>query len=87
MSDAPDPPTFRERLDRLNAVVEELEQVDELDLEVALERFEEGRRLHSELLAQLAAFEARLEPLVQDGEGREGVVAMGEDAREEGEDA
>ena len=56
--------SFRERLDALSALVEKLE-AGELSLEEAIDRYEEGRRLHRELLDELAAYERRLEKLVQ----------------------
>lgn len=79
-------PPFRARLDRLQTIVEELENGDELDLEVALERFEEGRKLHAELLERLAGFEQRLEALAETGDGQVQAVAL-EGAEPESEDA
>ena len=51
---------FRERMDALSGLVEELERGD-LDLEAAITRFEAGKKLHQELLQELAAYERRLE--------------------------
>jgi len=62
--------TFEQRLDRLSALVEELEQ-GELPLEQAMVRFEAGQKLHQELLAELQGYEKRVEKLVQGAHGQD----------------
>lgn len=59
--------SFKERLDELSCVVEKLEGGD-LSLEEAIERFEEGRRLHRALMEELAGYEKRLEKLALETE-------------------
>jgi exodeoxyribonuclease VII small subunit len=65
--------TFEDRLQRLSRLVEELEG-GELSLEDAIQRFESGKVLHRELLDQLAAYERRLEKLVEAPDGSDRVV-------------
>jgi exodeoxyribonuclease VII small subunit len=66
--------TFQQRLEKLRALVEELESGD-LPLEAAVSRFEEGRKLRQSLQAELDAYEKRLEVLTKEdgaeGEGQE----------------
>ena len=59
--------TFQERMEFLEEIVESLED-GELDLEDAISRFEEGRKLEKELLAELASYEKRLDKLLADGD-------------------
>lgn len=59
--------TFQERMDDLAHLVEELEGGD-LDLEAAIKKYEEGRVLERELLAELKSYEKRLDVLMNDGE-------------------
>ena len=74
---------FRDRLDELQDVVEQLERGD-LDLEDAIQRFEAGQKLHKELMDELGSYEKRLEKLV-DGPGDEGELVEVPD--EESDDA
>ncbi len=76
------PKTFRERLDQLQEIVERLES-GELPLEEAIERFEEGRKLHLSLQEELLGYERRLEKTLAPG-GTEPAVG-GEET--EGHDA
>lgn len=71
--DAPDGPAegelpFEASLERLEALVEELEQGD-LELERALVAFEEGVRLSRSLDRQLNRAEQQIETLLQEGDG------------------
>ena len=59
--------SFEVALDRLEQVVDRLEQ-GELELEVSLAAFEEGVRLSKHCAGQLAAAESRVEILIREGE-------------------
>ena len=69
--------TFQERMAELAALVEELEQGD-LDLEVAIQKYEEGRKLEKALLLELKGYEKRLDVLVRDDSGSDQVVPSDE---------
>lgn len=58
----PTPPSFDDGLDRLEALVQQLEG-GQLSLEEALHRFEEGVQLSQELQAQLGQARRRVEVL------------------------
>lgn len=58
------PPPFDDGLDRLEALVQELEG-GQLSLEMALQRFEEGVKLSQVLQAQLSEAQRRVEVLKQ----------------------
>jgi len=58
----PEPPSFDDGLDRLEALVQQLES-GSLSLEEALGRFEEGVRLSQVLQKQLAEAQRRVEVL------------------------
>jgi len=64
---------FRDRLDELTHLVEQLER-GELDLEDAIKRFEAGQKLHKELMDELGGYEKRLEKLVRGPEGEDQLV-------------
>lgn len=71
---------FRDRLDELTGLVEQLER-GELDLEEAIARFETGQKLHKELMDELGSYEKRLEKLVRGPDGGDRLVdAPGDDA-------
>jgi len=61
-------PSFEVALDRLEALVERLEQGD-LELEAALAAFEEGVALARRCAAQLGDAERRIEVLMREGGG------------------
>lgn len=61
---ATQPPSFDDGLDRLEALVQQLEN-GHLSLEDALQRFEEGVTLSQELQQQLADAQRRVEVLRQ----------------------
>ena len=61
-----DLPSFEEALERLEAIVDRLEQGD-LELEAALRAFEEGVALTRRCAGQLEDAERRIEVLVKDG--------------------
>jgi exodeoxyribonuclease VII small subunit len=61
----------------LAALVEELEQGD-LDLEVAIQKYEEGRKLEKALLLELKGYEKRLDVLMRDDSGSDQVVPSDE---------
>jgi exodeoxyribonuclease VII small subunit len=63
-----DAPTFEQALERLEALVERLEQGD-LELEAALASFEEGVALARRCAAQLGDAERRIEVLMREGGG------------------
>jgi exodeoxyribonuclease VII small subunit len=63
---ASDEPSFETALDRLEAIVERLEDGD-LALEEALAGFEEGVRLSRRLADRLADAERRIERLTREG--------------------
>src|SRR6478735_4614786 len=65
--------SFEESMQRLGAIVEELEG-GELSLEDALRRFEEGVRLARSSQARLDAAEARIEELMRVEDGGQPVV-------------
>jgi len=63
------PATFEAALDRLHAIVEDLERGD-LTLDESIARYEEGMRLSKRLTAQLDEAEKRIERLMEsDPEG------------------
>ncbi len=62
--------SFEGALERLEAIVEQLEQGD-LELEAALAAFEEGVALSRRCAGELDAAERRIEILVQNGDGLE----------------
>lgn len=64
----PAEPSFGEALERLEAIVEAMEEGD-LPLETLLERYEEGRRLVELCQARLAAAELRLQQLERRADG------------------
>ena len=59
--------TFEEALQRLEAIVDRLEEGD-LELEAALAAFEEGVKLTRRCAGQLEDAERRIEVLVREGE-------------------
>lgn len=65
MTDEKDKP-FEEILEKLEAVVRDLED-NELPLDKALERFEEGVALSREGSARLEQAERRIEEILEDG--------------------
>jgi len=65
MTDKKDKP-FEEILEKLEAVVRDLED-NELPLDKALERFEEGVALSREGSARLEQAERRIEEILEDG--------------------
>ena len=66
-AEAPDGTTFEEALQRLEAIVDRLEEGD-LELEAALAAFEEGVKLTRRCAGQLEDAERRIEVLVREGE-------------------
>jgi exodeoxyribonuclease VII small subunit len=66
-ADASDGTTFEEALQRLEAIVDRLEEGD-LELEDALAAFEDGVKLTRRCAGQLEAAERRIEVLVREGE-------------------
>lgn len=66
-AEAPDGITFEEALQRLEAIVDRLEEGD-LELEAALAAFEEGVNLTRRCAGQLEDAERRIEVLVREGE-------------------
>jgi len=60
-------PTFEEALQRLESIVDRLEEGD-LELETALADFEEGVKLTRRCVGQLEDAERRVEVLVREGE-------------------
>lgn len=64
--DADDEERFEDRLDRLEAIVDDLESGD-LPLGDAFEAFEEGVDLADELQEELEEVEARVDELLDDG--------------------
>ncbi len=76
-------PSFEAALERLEAIVDQLEQGD-LELEAALAAFEEGVRLSKQCASQLDAAERRIEVLSE--EGGEWVARPFESAGEEADD-
>jgi exodeoxyribonuclease VII small subunit len=66
-ADASDGTTFEEALQRLEAIVDRLEEGD-LELEAALATFEEGVTLTRRCARQLEDAERRIEVLVHEGE-------------------
>ncbi|MBI4465425.1 MAG: exodeoxyribonuclease VII small subunit [Acidobacteria bacterium] len=61
--------SFEEGLDRLEKIVQELEQAD-LPLERALELFEEGMKLSAHCRHQLEAAENKVEILLKKADGK-----------------
>ncbi len=72
---------FEKAIERLEAIVEELEQGD-LPLEESLKIFEEGIRLSKSCLKILEEAERKVEVLVQDQEGKKRLQAYSPDAEE-----
>lgn len=66
-ADVPDESTFEEALQRLEVIVDRLEQGD-LELEDALATFENGVKLTRRCASQLEDAERRIEVLVREGE-------------------
>jgi exodeoxyribonuclease VII small subunit len=66
-ADNSDEPTFEEALQRLESIVDRLEEGD-LELETALTDFEEGVKLTRRCAGQLENAERRIEVLVREGE-------------------
>ena len=66
-AEASDGTTFEEALQRLEAIVDRLEEGD-LELEAALAAFEEGVNLTRRCAGQLEDAERRIEVLVREGE-------------------
>lgn len=64
----PDPATFEQTLDRLHAIVADLEG-DELELDRALALFEEGVERLRAATGVLARAEARVQQLVEAADG------------------
>lgn len=64
----PEPSSFEDAVERLEALVGELEEGD-LDLEASLRHFEEGVRLTRRCNDELAAARQRVEVLVREGGG------------------
>ncbi|NDY42145.1 exodeoxyribonuclease VII small subunit [Dissulfurirhabdus thermomarina] len=69
MAEEKEAKSFETAIKELEAVVAQLES-DELPLEAALERFEEGVRLTRYCTAALEAAERRIQELTRDEEGR-----------------
>jgi exodeoxyribonuclease VII small subunit len=65
---------FEKRLEELNGLIKQLEKGN-LGLEDAIATFERGRKLHGELVAQLAEFERRIEMLTRDLDGQDRIEA------------
>lgn len=61
-------PSFEEGIERLEVIVDRLEQ-GELPLEEALQAFEEGVSLTRRCAGQLEVAERRIEELVKEGDG------------------
>lgn len=71
-------PSFEEALERLEAVVQELEK-GELTLERALALYEEGVALTRRCQEQLDAAEGKLQELTGKGEGEDSLRELGEE--------
>ena len=70
MSEKKNPnPSFEQGLERLEKIVQELEQAD-LSLERALELFEEGMKLSAHCRRQLEEAENKVEILLKKAEGK-----------------
>ena len=69
---------FKDRLEDLSGIVEELER-GELDLQDAINRFEQGRKLHGQLMEELATYEKRLEKLLDGPDGEDRLVDVDEE--------
>ena len=70
MSEKENPnPSFEQGLERLEKIVQELEQAD-LSLERALELFEEGMKLSAHCRRQLEEAENKVEILLKKAEGK-----------------
>ena len=70
MSEKKNPnPSFEQGLERLEKIVQELEQTD-LSLERALELFEEGMKLSAHCRRQLEEAENKVEILLKKAEGK-----------------
>jgi exodeoxyribonuclease VII small subunit len=61
-------PTFEQAMERLEAIVDELEG-GQLTLEASIARYEEGMRLSRQLTVRLDEAEKRIERLVEAGNG------------------
>ena len=68
---------FKQRLDELTDLVEDLER-GEIDLEEAILKFEQGQNLHRELMDELGAYEKRLEKLVRGPDGDDELAQVDE---------
>ncbi len=66
-STEPEEPSFEEALQRLESIVDRLEEGD-MELETALADFEEGVKLTRRCAAQLEQAQRRIEILVREGE-------------------
>jgi exodeoxyribonuclease VII small subunit len=71
---APTPVPFEKKLEELNGLIRQLEK-GEIGLEEAIQTFERGRKLHGELVSQLAEFERRIEILTRGLDGQDRPVA------------
>lgn len=69
-------------MESLQGLVEKLEGGD-LPLEEAIDRFEEGRKLHRELLAELDTYERRLEKVLAEPEDQAQGNPVAPDDRED----
>ena len=68
MSKTPEPKTFEESLDQLEAIVRKLED-GEMPLEESLELFERGVKLSRECRDRLTKAERRIEVLMKEADG------------------
>lgn len=68
MSKTPEPKTFEESLDQLEAIVRKLED-GEMPLEESLELFERGVKLSRECRDRLTKAERRMEVLMKEADG------------------
>ena len=82
-SPATAPPSFDARLQRIEAIVAELEQKG-LDLEPAIERYQEGIELLKQCHLALAQYRQRVEELSADAEQSLKPYLADPDAREPG---
>jgi exodeoxyribonuclease VII small subunit len=78
-----EPLTFEAALERLQAIVGELEG-GELSLEESIARYEEGMKLSRRLTQQLETAEQRIERLLESGNGEIATRAMDLEPREPG---
>ncbi len=66
-SKEPEEPTFEEAMQRLESIVDRLEEGD-MELETALAEFEQGVKLTRHCASQLEQAQRRIEILVREGE-------------------